>query len=78
VSVHNPSSLNLNIAQISVPHGNFTVQEFSDGSYTDVKGVDVMCYKDNNAQGTEMSNCQMFIKSSIEPRGINLFKLTVD
>lgn len=33
VSVHNPSSLRLSVAKISVPHGNFTVQEFKDGKY---------------------------------------------
>jgi hypothetical protein len=80
VSVHNPSSLKLNVAQISVPHGNFKVQEYSasDKSYKDAQGVDVMCYRDFNEQGAEMQNCQMFIKSSIEARDINLFKLIVD
>jgi hypothetical protein len=80
VSVHNPSSIKLNVAQISVPHGNFKVQEYSasEKGYKEAQGVDVMCYRDYNAQGAEMQNCQMFIKSSIEPRDIILFKLTVD
>jgi hypothetical protein len=75
VSVHNPSSLKLNVAQISVPHGKFMVQEFIEGEYQQVV-ADVMCYKDYNAKGEEMENCQMFIKSSIEARDINLYKLT--
>jgi hypothetical protein len=78
VSVHNPSSLVLNVAQISVPHGNFKVQEWVDDKYTDVKGLDVMCYKDYNETDKEIQNCYMFIKTSIRPRDINLFKLTVD
>lgn len=80
VSVHNPSSLKLNVAQISVPHGNFIVQEYSESekNYKDSQGVDVMCYRDYDEQGVEMQNCQMFIKSSIESRDITLFKLTVN
>ena len=78
VSVHNPSSLTLNMAQISVPHGNFKVQEFISGEYKDAQGVDVMCYKDYDAKGDRVENCQMFIKSQIEPRDINLFKLSTD
>lgn len=37
-----------------------------------------MCYKDSDEKGQEMKNCHMFIKTSIEPRDINLYKLTVD
>ena len=37
-----------------------------------------MCYKDSDAKGDDMENCQMFVKSQIEPRDINLFKLSTD
>ena len=54
ISVHNPSSLMQSVAQISVPHGKFIVQEFKNGEYTDAEAVDVMCYKDTDAAGVEI------------------------
>jgi hypothetical protein len=83
-SVHNPSSLKMNVAEISVPHGNFEVREYiwddqtKKGQYQEVTGADVHCYRDYNLTGDDIQNCAMFIKTSIEPRDINLYKLVVN
>ena len=62
VAMHNPSSLNLKTAQISVPNGNFKVEEWVYGSqsYASVENVDVFCNADKAADQSAMINCQMF------------------
>jgi hypothetical protein len=44
-AMHNPSSIELKMAQISVPHPNFKVQQLSGAESTDVES-DVICVDD--------------------------------
>ena len=44
-AMHNPSSIEIKMAQISVPHPNFKVEQFSDNGFNDAES-DVICVDD--------------------------------
>lgn len=79
VAVHNPSSLDLESAKVSIPpHQNYNVMVFNKESQTfEHASSEKACFEDHldNKDQTMVSNCYMNIKVNTPAQGVSLIKM---
>jgi hypothetical protein len=76
VAVHNPSTVDLSVAKIAVPIGEYVVTAFDDQSQQFVK-VDstFICYVDRTEEGNEIQSCFLSVNKTTESRSFSLLTI---
>lgn len=75
IALHNPSSLFLSSAMISVPSEEWDLYSIDDSEYVD---SDIICFNTSILlDGLEqvVKECQMFAQTSVMPKEVKLYKL---
>lgn len=65
LGMHNPSTLNLKVGQISVPNGHFNLEfwNYAEQKFVSVDKVDVLCNDDKAFNKTAIKNCQLYFET---------------
>jgi hypothetical protein len=76
ITIHNPSSVLMKMAQVSVPTGKFIAQQFKQEtlSWEDLKS-DIFCNNVELWNSNATENCQLFMEINIFPKDIQLLKI---
>jgi len=77
VAIQNPSSVEMKLAEIAVPHDNFNVELFDNTSMLfKPTTASVFCNADSTASGQSVDNCILYTPVSVLPSRIGLIRLT--
>ena len=79
VAVHNPSNVELSVAEIQVPHGHYNVSAFNSTTQKwFYPAKELISYSDKQENGIKVQENKLLVNWATKPRDISLLRLIYD